>query len=88
MTPFPGGRADDGANAGMSLSRVPAPDANDRQLARVLMSMWSLASGRRPRLDIPPDQLSEEELVAFWADDFSRSSGRHARPGSLPVEAA
>lgn len=88
MTPFPGGRTDSGTHKSISLHHLPAPDTDDRQFARVLILMWSLASGRRPRLDVPPDHLTEDELVAFWADDFERPSGRHARPDSSPVEAA
>lgn len=40
--------------------------------------MWSLASGRTLRADVSPDQLTEDELIVFWADDFSPPSGRHA----------
>lgn len=49
--------------------------------------MWSLASGRRPRLDVRPDQLTEDELIAFWADDFTRPSGRHTMPAPACTEA-
>jgi hypothetical protein len=42
--------------------------------------MWSLASGRTLRRDVRPDQLTEEELVGFWADDIAPASGRHAIP--------
>jgi hypothetical protein len=45
----------------------------------MLIGMWSLASGRRLRLGARPDQLNEEELIAFWADDFTSVRGRHAR---------
>jgi hypothetical protein len=31
--------------------------------------MWALASGHPLPRDIRPDQLSEEELIGFWADD-------------------
>lgn len=64
----------------------PAPEAylddpDDRLLAAVLIRMWSLASGRSLRTDVPPCQLSSEELIAFWADDMSMPTGRHARHG-------
>jgi hypothetical protein len=51
---------------------------DDSHLAAMYIRMWSLASGRRLRNDIPPDQLSEDELITFWADDFAPRSGRHA----------
>jgi hypothetical protein len=64
--------------------RQPAPEAclddpDDRLLAAVLIRMWALASGRSLRTDVPLCQLSSEELIAFWADDMSMPTGRHAR---------
>lgn len=44
-------------------------EADDRMLASLLISMQSLVTGRRLPDGVPPDQLSEEELIAFWADD-------------------
>lgn len=55
-----------------------AEPQDDAQLARLLVRMWVLASGRTVRMDVPPDQLTEDELMLFWADDFSVSCGRHA----------
>jgi hypothetical protein len=55
-------------------------DPGDEVLAAILIRMWALASGRTLRCDVPPDQLSAEELIAFWADDMTPSAGRHARP--------
>lgn len=55
-------------------------DTGDEILAIVLIRMWALASGRTLRSDVPPGQLSEEELIAFWADDMTAQAGRHARP--------
>ena len=55
-----------------------AEPQDDAQLARLLVRMWVLASGRTVRVDVPPDQLTEDELMLFWADDFSVSGGRHA----------
>ena len=64
------------------------PEDDDVQLARLLVRMWSLASGRTVRTDVPPDQLTEDELMLFWADDFSVSCGRHAAgPGQQAVVA-
>jgi hypothetical protein len=56
-------------------------DLGDEFLAAILIRMWALASGRTLRRDVSPDQLSPEELIAFWADDMNTSPGRHARPG-------
>jgi hypothetical protein len=53
--------------------------SDDEQLARMLVLMWSLASGRRLDPGVRPEQLSREELIAFWADDLVLASGRHAR---------
>ena len=62
-------------------------DTGDEILAAVLIRMWALASGRTLRSDVPPDQLSEEELIAFWADDMTPQAGRHARPDDPSYQA-
>jgi len=49
--------------------------------------MWSLASGRRLRPGVRPDELSAEELIDFWADDLAPAAGRHAR-GTAHAQAA
>lgn len=65
---------------------IPAPptgacqDDADDILAALLIRMWTLASGRSLPRDVPPDHLTEEELISFWADDMSLTAGRHARP--------
>jgi hypothetical protein len=56
-----------------------ALDPADEQLARILVLMWSLASGRRLPSAVRPDELSPEELIEFWADDLRPATGRHAR---------
>lgn len=71
---------------------IPAPptgacqDDADDFLAALLIRMWTLASGRSLPRDVPPGQLTEEELISFWADDMSLTAGRHARP-SQPAPA-
>ena len=60
-------------------------DPSDEVLAAVLIRMWALASGRTLRSDVSPDQLSAEELIAFWADDMTPTAGRHARPGGADL---
>lgn len=56
--------------------------AGDDELAALYVRMWSLASGRRLRPGVRPDQLTEGELIAFWADDMTSRSGRHASTAS------
>jgi hypothetical protein len=56
--------------------------ARDDLLAFLLIHTWTLITGRELRSDVPPTELSEEELIAFWADDHvalltrRRSRGR------------
>jgi hypothetical protein len=40
----------------------------DELLARVLITSWSLTTGRTLR-SVPPQSLTEDELISFWADD-------------------
>jgi hypothetical protein len=41
----------------------------DELLAQVLVTSWTLATGRTLRPGVPPHSHSEEELISFWADD-------------------
>ena len=41
----------------------------DELLARVLITSWSLTSGRTLRAGVAPQSLTEDELISFWADD-------------------
>lgn len=59
---------------------------DDDLLAAVLVRMWALASGRPLPRNVRPEQLSEEELIGFWADDLNPAAGRHA--ARIPVTAA
>jgi hypothetical protein len=45
--------------------------ADDELLARLLITSWTLATGRTLRAGVPPHLLSEEELISFWADDHA-----------------
>lgn len=47
----------------------PTPQSDDELLACLLISTWSLLTGRRLRATAPED-LSPDELIDFWADDF------------------
>jgi hypothetical protein len=38
-------------------------------LARVLITSWTLTTGRTLRMGVPPHSHSAEELISFWADD-------------------
>jgi hypothetical protein len=53
-----------------------SPD--DEFAAQLLIRMWVLASGRTLRRGVRPEELSEDELIRFWADDLVPSTGRHA----------
>ena len=41
----------------------------DELLARVLITSWTLATGRTLPPGVPPHSHTEEELISFWADD-------------------
>ena len=43
----------------------------DELLARVLVTSWTLATGRTLRAGVPPHTHSAEELISFWADDLT-----------------
>ena len=42
--------------------------SDDELIAYTLIRTWALLSGRSLRRDVPIDQLSEHELIEFWAD--------------------
>jgi hypothetical protein len=42
----------------------------DELLARVLITSWTLATGRTLRTGVAPHLLSADELISFWADDL------------------
>ena len=48
-------------------SRAVRHANEDELLARVLITSWSLTTGRTLR--VPPQSLTEDELISFWADD-------------------
>jgi hypothetical protein len=52
-----------------SLSRSARYTNEDDLLARVLITSWSMATGRTLREGISPHSLTEDELISFWADD-------------------
>jgi hypothetical protein len=50
-------------------SRAVRHADEDELLARVLITSWSLATGRTLRSGVAPQSLTEDELISFWADD-------------------
>jgi hypothetical protein len=62
-----------------------ADDEEDAQLARVLITSWSLVTGRTLRSDVPPRLLTEDELIAFWADDADGAAGRDLARAGLAI---
>ncbi len=66
----------------MQAGGLPVPDPDEEQLARMLVLMWSVVSGRNLNPEVRPDQLSADELISFWADDLAPATGRHARVAS------
>ena len=49
-------------------SRAVRHANEDELLARVLVTSWSLTTGRTLR-GAPPQSLTEDELISIWADD-------------------
>jgi hypothetical protein len=58
----------------------------DDLLALLLIHTWTLTTGRVLRSDVPPAQLSEDELIAFWADDYIAPAGA-VPAGAVPAGA-
>ena len=50
-------------------SRAIRRHEEDELLARVLITSWSLTTGRILREGVAPQSLTEDELISFWADD-------------------
>jgi hypothetical protein len=43
--------------------------SDDELIVRLLVRTWMLATGKELREDVPPQELSPEELIDFWSDD-------------------
>jgi hypothetical protein len=56
--------------------------ADDEMLVRLLITSWTLATGRTLPAGVPPHLLSEDELISFWADD-QVAAGRPASPAAV-----
>jgi hypothetical protein len=62
--------SDSSAMSRCNLRVKPADQGReDEILARVLITSWTLATGRTLRGGVPPHSHSAEELISFWADD-------------------
>jgi len=48
---------------------LTAPVPDDELLAQLFIHTWTLLTGRMLRSDVPPPELTEQELIDFWADD-------------------
>ena len=63
--------SDSGAMSRRNLYVRPVDWGNeDELLARVLITSWTLATGRTLRPGVPLHSLSADELISFWADDL------------------
>ena len=68
--------SDSGTTARRRLfSRAVYHPNEDELLARVLITSWSLATGRTLRAGVAPQSLTEDELISFWADDQIATRG-------------
>ena len=43
--------------------------SDDELIAQLLIHTWTLTTGKILRSDVPPHELTEEELIDFWSDD-------------------
>jgi hypothetical protein len=61
------------SGSGAIAPRQPAGQATQRtdddELLRLLIISRTLATGRTLPAGVPPQKLTEEELISFWADD-------------------
>jgi hypothetical protein len=44
------------------------PLSDDEQIIQLLSQTWTLTTGRVLRSDVPPQELTEQELIDFWTD--------------------
>ena len=74
-----------------AIGAIPRPDVpawafgtghgEDQALACLLITKWTLLTGRTLRTDVPLDLLSAEELISFWADQ-EMAEGRAEQDGN------
>jgi hypothetical protein len=66
---------------GTGVAGTGAADRADDLLAAILITNWTLATGRTLPAGVSPRSLSEEDLISFWADD-RMASASGAGPGA------
>jgi hypothetical protein len=54
--------------------------SDDELIARLLIHTWTLTTGKTLRGDVPPHELTEEELIDFWSDDRLKAKHRVSPP--------
>ena len=69
---------------GMREPGAEAAGRADDLLAAILITNWTLASGRTLPVGISPRSLSEEDLISFWADDQMASASGVVPGAGLP----
>ena len=69
---------------GIGEPRTEAADRADDLLAAILITNWTLATGRTLPVGISPRSLSEEDLISFWADDRMASASGVVPGAGLP----
>jgi hypothetical protein len=55
-----------------------SPPTDDELLALILIATWASRTGRLLPVGVPPEGLTEQDLIDFWADD-QQSTGIPAR---------
>jgi hypothetical protein len=75
FAPFP----DDDSTSPVSYRQPDNPECDhtmpfillpdDELIALLLIHTWTLTTGKTLRGDVPPHELTEEELIDFWSDD-------------------
>jgi hypothetical protein len=60
--------------------------SEDELIALLLIYTWTLITGKTLRCDVPPQELTEEELIDFWSDDHFDSAAGHWQASSHSTE--
>ncbi len=82
----PGHASDSGPLPRRNFRAKPAyREDEDELLARVLVTSWTLVTGRTLRAGVPPHSHSEEELISFWADDHLAAGRPVLFPGAAEL---
>ncbi|MGI8334439.1 hypothetical protein ACRYCC_31190 [Actinomadura scrupuli] len=68
------------------LMRTPPP-TDDELLALILIATWASRTGRLLPADVPPHDLTEQELIDFWVDDQLPTDHHAAARGTYSMAA-